>query len=370
MAAEVLSKYYGVNLMKEYTTDGKVKHICLDEEDINEKLIQKLGNKFGAYRKKWDAAQNLEKTSDFPLFLQLDINQDCNFQCPHCMLAHEGDIKKYFSAETISEKEYEELIDEAAKYDCPSISLQGTNEPLLSKNLETQIEYAKKNGFIDIMINTNGSALTKNRALKILKSGLTRIRFSLDAVTEEVFNKVRLGGDFKKVIKNIEVFIDLKKELRQELPVIGVNFCVLSENEHEKDSFVDYWKDKVDFVSIQTFTPPTPEKKWNEFYPKKEKKENFNGFKCPQPFQRLVLRNRDITPCCAWYSRELSLGKVGEISLYDAWNSKEMEDLRRLHSEGKWHENPTCKKCVNSIFRLEEFSEGNIEQTKIINFSK
>ena len=64
----------------------------------------------------------------------------------------------------------------------PINNKQGDNEPFLIKNMEEYIYYAHKKGFIDIMTNTNGSPITANRSKKILDSGLTRIRFSLDAL--------------------------------------------------------------------------------------------------------------------------------------------------------------------------------------------
>ena len=45
---------------------------------------------------------------------------------------------------------------------------QGNNEPFLIKNLHEYIEYAHKKGFIDIILNNNGSALTKKEELKYL----------------------------------------------------------------------------------------------------------------------------------------------------------------------------------------------------------
>jgi len=337
--------------MAKYTTDGKVSHLTKSEDDLNELLINELGSNFKDYREEWDAVNKLEKITEFPLFIQLDTTQKCNFDCPHCMLSDEGGMKKYFSEETINNNEFNLVLDEAKKYNCPSISLQGTNEPLLDKNLEEQIKYAKDNGFIDIMINSNASPLTEKRSRKIIESGLTRIRFSIDAATEKTFEKVRVGGDFNKVKRNILKFIEIKKEMGVALPIVGVSFCVLADNYHEKDDFIDFWREKVDFVSVQRFTPPTPDLKWDKFYPDIGSEEKFENFKCPQPFQRLVIRNKDITPCCTWFSRELSLGEVGKVTLHDAWHSKDMNDLRELHQKGEWYKNPTCKKCVNSIFK-------------------
>ena len=337
--------------MAEYTTDGKVSHLTKTDEDINQILANKLGEPFENYRKQWDLANQFGFVSEFPLFIQLDTVQKCNFDCPHCMLSDEEGMKTYFSKDTISETQFDQIVDEASLYSCPSISLQGTNEPLLSKDLDLQIKKVRDSGFIDIMINSNASPLTEKRARSLLEAGLTRLRFSVDAATEETFNKVRVGGDFNKVRNNIIRFMDIRKELDLDLPVVGVSFCVLAENHHEQEEFVSYWSDKVDYISVQRFTAPTPDLKWERFYPEGANDVPFDEFKCPQPFQRLVIRNKDITPCCTWFSRELSLGEVGKVSLHEAWHSEKMQQLRELHVRGEWYNNPTCKKCVNAIYK-------------------
>ena len=55
--------------VKTYTTDGKVRHKSNDE-DINEKIGKILGNKWIEYRKKWDAVNNFEIQTDFPMFFK------------------------------------------------------------------------------------------------------------------------------------------------------------------------------------------------------------------------------------------------------------------------------------------------------------
>ncbi len=65
-----------------YTTDGKVQHFSKNQE-VNAKLADVIGEKFLAYRRSWDAANRFELETDFPLFLHLDMNQECNLECPH-----------------------------------------------------------------------------------------------------------------------------------------------------------------------------------------------------------------------------------------------------------------------------------------------
>ena len=91
-------------------------------------------------------------------------------------------------------EKYKRIIDEGSEHNCPSVEPQGTNEPLLIKDFEKYLKYAHSKNFIDIMINTNGSALTERRSKQLLDSGITRLRFSLDAATPETYAKIRVGS--------------------------------------------------------------------------------------------------------------------------------------------------------------------------------
>ena len=295
----------------------------------------------------------MEIVTDFPLFLQLDMNQECNYKCPHCIIGHQDEVKEYYEGEYLNFENFKKIVDEGSEYGCPSLSPQGNNEPFLIKNLHEYISYANKKGFIDIMLNNNGSALTPRRSQEILDSGLTRIRFSLDAVTQETYAKVRVGSiNLDRVIKNIETFLELKEKGNYKLPIIGVSFCKIKYNEHEEDKFIDFWKNKVDFLSIQKFMPPTTnKKKYEEYYSSDQYHEKkLEEFKCVQPFQRLTFRNEYMYPCCASFNKDLNLGSIKNKSIHDAWNSDKMNEIREIHKRGEYFKNKTCNDCVDLIY--------------------
>ena len=63
------------------------------------------------------------------------------------------------------------------------------------------IEYAKSKGVIDIMLHTNGTVMDENLAERIVKSGLDRIIFSLDSITKEIYEKIRINANLKILYK-------------------------------------------------------------------------------------------------------------------------------------------------------------------------
>ncbi len=339
---------------QEYTTDGKVTHFS-KEEEINEKLGRIIGEKFVNYRKKWNEVHKLEKVSEFPLFLQIHPDQNCNYKCPHCLIGQKELKKKYYDS-GIDWDIYEKIVFEGEEHGCPSISIQGWNEPLLMKDLEDYIKFASDHGFIDIMFNSNASLLTEQRSRNLLDSGLTRIRFSLDAVTPETYEKVRLRKDYNRVIGNINKFLQLRNEGGYQLPVVGVNFCKISSNEHEVDTFRDFWEDKVDLVSIQTFMPPVLDPIFDQYYSSDQKKGEDNIpslFKCPQPFERVDLHHTAIYPCCYYSNSSMKIGDLLQNTIYDAWNSKKAKAIRDIMRKGEYWKIKTCKDCVTSTFSSE-----------------
>ena len=341
--------------IKLYTTDNRVVHKS-KEENINDKLTRIIGPHFGEYRKKWDQVNAMNLVTDFPMFLHIDLHQYCNYKCPHCNIHNQELLLKQFDGKINLEmdfEKYKKIVDEGAEHNCPSIEPQGTNEPLLIKDFHKYIKYAHDKKYIDIMINSNGSPLTKRRSQELLDSGLTRLRFSLDAATPETYKKVRVGSiPLQKVIKNIETFLELKEKGGYKLPVTGVSMCVIRQNQHERELFQKFWIDKVDMVTFQAFYPPNYEEDFSKFFPddlsiKEKFSEKEESLKCPQPFQRVVIRNDNITACCNTYSNQLTLGKLEDV-IYNAWNGKLAKYLREIHKCGKYYLNATCKKCVEN----------------------
>ena len=347
---------------KLYTTDGKVKWFA-NENDVNEKLCSILGSKFENYREKWNAVNRFELETNFPLFLQIETNQICNLKCPSCPIGVPEAHEKYITTEKMPQEIFERIILEGEKYGCPSVEPQGTNEPLLDQDLEKQIKFASDHGFIDIMLNTNATLLSESRARSMLKSGITRIRFSLDAVTKETYEKVRLGAKYDVTMKNIETFLKIKKEEKYDLPVVGVNFVKQRVNENEEKEFINTWMDKVDFIVVQEFQTPDVDNDYSDFLPTKSdyREKLVTDFRCQQPWQRILVRSTgEICPCCAFFSTDLSLGNIKNNTIHELWNGEEMGNLRQLHKNGNWAENSWCKKCVNGM-------GGNVDSSELLN---
>ena len=149
------------------------------------KIIEKYSDvkKYRLYREEWKRASTLKYIPKYPLQIDFELNYSCNFSCEMCTWSAENTSgrgkKTWFSFEA-----YKEIIDEGIKNGLKAIRLNYINEPLIRRDIIKFIVYAKKVGILDIYLSTNGSLLSQNFILELIKSGLTRLQISIDATTK------------------------------------------------------------------------------------------------------------------------------------------------------------------------------------------
>ncbi len=308
-----------------------------------------IGEPFERYRELWRRAHSLELETDFPLYLSLETQLKCNFRCAMCAYSAPEEIDRQYYPELMSSELFDRIMEEASRYGCPSIGLNVLNEPLLDPHIVERIRKARSAGFIDLRINTNASMLSESMARELAASGLTRLYAGLDALTKETYEKVRIGGDYEKVLHNVQRFLSIRDGGGRKLPIVRVSFVRLSINEHEIPGFMEYWMDKADMVSIQEYMPPVH----NESFLAKHgnTRPMPDSYTCPQPFERLTIKgNGDVFPCCAQYHYKLRLGNLKEAGIHEIWNSRAMRDLRRRMKERTWGSHPVCGPCLRNAY--------------------
>lgn len=304
--------------------------------------------KWKQYRSDYSKASKLEKITTYPLQLDFELNATCNLKCPMCPLSTENNSEKrnnIFPFELFCK-----IIDDGVSKGLKAIKLNYLNEPLLRSDLEKFIFYAKNAGILDIYFSTNAMLLNEERIYSLIESGLDRIQISIDAFSENVYNKMRPGGVFNKVVNNVLKFVEIKNKLNSITPLIRVNFVRTELNECELLEFINFWKDKVDMIGVQEMIKPP--KTTKEFGSKTTSKKPF--FSCSFPYKQLVINAQgEVLPCCTFYGEEMSLGNIFEMyrntKNYDLtlfWLSDQMQKLRKIHKDGKFFKNEICKKCI------------------------
>jgi len=326
-------------------------------EFVNEHLLNKCPpdiepNIWAAFLSQMQGA-NKQEVLSHPVQIDVELNSGCNMKCPFCLHGYEKITNANMSVE-----QYKKIIDEAVKLGVKSLKLNYINEPMLRKDLEECIAYARKAGILNIYMVTNGSLLTESRRKSIIESGITKIFISIDATTEETYNKQRLNGKFKAIVSNVVKLIELRNKMGLEFPIVRVSFLKNTLNIHEASAFKDFWSNKADLIAFQKMDEVPDMDTGLTIVPKEVQTDG-----CTFPFKQVVVDTYGvILPCCKLPGKKLKLGNIKDMSLSNAWNSSKMVELRRIHANGEWVDHPVCYNCITN----KEFNPNSVEKKIII----
>jgi radical SAM protein with 4Fe4S-binding SPASM domain len=290
------------------------------------------------FRAAMHKANEYDHQDSGPIQIDLELNGTCNMACPFCI---HGFGEQTALNKNISLDQAKQILLQAKQLGAYSLKLNYINEPLLRNDLEDVIKYARQVGFVNVYLVTNGSLLTEKRRRSILEAGLTRIYISIDAATEETYNKQRKNGLYKTVVENVRQLVKLRSEIGLTFPLVRVSFLKNSINIHEAIEFFDQWKNIADLIAFQTMNEVPSHQTGLAI-------ESFaNPKPCDFPFKQLVIDHEgNILPCCKLPGRNLKIGSINSMSIQEAWQSEKMQTLRDLHKNGLWHQNPICKSCL------------------------
>ncbi len=318
---------------------------------IHQKTIDYLESdedkkKYAEYRDKFEKASNFKKVYNYPIHIDLEIDNICNYACSFCPIGQpDTELGKWYQKkQEIPKEKIFQIIDECKNIGVNSIQFSLVNEPLANKNIFEILKYTTSKKFEDVFIVSNGSLLDEKRALKLLDTNITKIQFSLDAFKASTyeknrFTKVKKPGLYEKVKNNILNFINLRNKLGKKFPLVRVSFIELEENLDEISDFDKFWSNKVDAIHYQKLTDY------------KKKIINFDEFKdkirCNMSNFRLSIKaDGNVRPCCVGYGEQILIGNIYKNSLKEIWNSKLFKDFQKMHYDYKSYENPSCKKCL------------------------
>ncbi len=296
-----------------------------------ENLFNKNDEKFIEYRRRWEEQPITFGIGDFPLFIDIEVTNKCNLRCPFCSTTISGNRnKKGF----ISKENVEKIIDEGSNNGLYGVKFNVRGEPLLNKNIDYFVEYAKRKGLIDVYFNTNALLLTEEMSNRLIDAGLDRISISFEGYTKEVYEQNRVGSNYEKVLKNIEKLRSIKNRLNVQHPKIRVQTIEINDSFSIK-GYQNFWKDKVEEVAFLDYKDMGV-----------KNKGVISSWICPQLWQRMaVLWDGTILPCNHDDELLINLGNIKNISIKESWNSDKLNNLRDKHKKKLSHNIKACNGC-------------------------
>jgi MoaA/NifB/PqqE/SkfB family radical SAM enzyme len=214
---------------------------------------------------------------------------------------------------------------------------------ILGDKLVEYVRYAKNKGLKDVVFNSNGQLLTEDLSRKLLEAGLDGIYVGMDAFSEAVYDKLRVGGKFDRVVGNVNSFIELEKKMNVSPERMYVQFVEMPENRHEMAAFSDYWTDRGAIVKIRPMVSWAGRIRAANLDPQKER------FPCYWIMQNISITSTgDVSLCAVDMERAFHGGSVKERSIEDVWRNGPLSEIRRMHLEREWERLPfLCRECLD-----------------------
>lgn len=116
-------------------------------------------------------------------------------------------------------------------------SFHGYGEAFLNHHLEEYVRQGKKDGLTATIL-TNGTLMREKRARALVDAGLDVMAISFDGASKEVFEDIRRGASYDRVVDNLKTVVRLRSESGKGLPVIQIHFTASNKNIHELPALV------------------------------------------------------------------------------------------------------------------------------------
>lgn len=207
-------------------------------------FIEKGTNSF------YDLEREYKIMDENPKVLALGYDYTCNLKCKTCrddFRVADGEKKEKIF-------ELSKLIEDDILDKCDFLIAAGDGEVLLSKAYEKIYMSEKAKDIKLIRLLSNGLLFNEKKwnNIKKGKNGKILLTVSIDAAKASTYRKIRCGGDFETLKKNMEYASFLRRN--NELAYFRINFVVQKNNYQEMADFVqwgiDLGCDEVFFTKI------------------------------------------------------------------------------------------------------------------------
>jgi MoaA/NifB/PqqE/SkfB family radical SAM enzyme len=286
----------------------------------------------------------------FPQLLSVELTTICNSKCIMCPRRHLKRPLKHMSKQL-----FEKIIQDCIKKPLKKINFFWFGDPLCHPQITKFLRYArgklKKTKFY---VSTNAELLTKDKADEILsKKLLDVINFDIDGYSKQTYEKIRIGLDFDKVVRNVCYFIEKRKRLKLKKPEIRLTIIKMKQTEHEIEPFKKHWRklaDKVEVTDYNTWLGAMPDKNIGGTLEHSQK--NFFNYPCRHPWYEMVIASDGSAGlCCLDYNLTAPLGNVKDKTIQQIWQGKTIERYRNLLLNLQYEKIAPCAKCNNYIYQ-------------------
>ena len=341
-----------------------------------------------ALRRLHESGRLREVVEQRPFNLEMDIVNKCNLRCVMCMMSHPSHFEQPLRRFPL--ERFEQLADEIF-WHVNALSFTYGAEPLLHPQFAQFVEIAGRYRIPRVYAISNGQLLTEPIVRAAVEHRMHALTISVDAACRETYERIRVGGDWERLMANLRMLQRIKKEVGSERPHVELAFVMMRSNIRELPRFVELahelgagsatanhmvpfqplatagescWRIKEttnemlrrarDTAARLGLPFPSPQL-FGEAVRRDPAANGVDRFglpvsastrqrgHCPFPWHFAAIDMRgDIVPC-GWWNGSVAMGNIGRDSFLSIWNNDAYRRLRAEHREGSLC--ATCQRC-------------------------
>lgn len=233
------------------------------------------------------------------------------------------------------------VLEEISKIPDIRLTLAGVGDPLLHPQVSQIVQVAQKAGVKAISIETDLLEASAPLLQWLGASGVDVISVHMPAVSVGTYQAVMGTEGLLKVLENLKIVLACRQMTSAAMPLVVPLFAKCRQNLAEMEAWYDQWL--MALGSAVIFSPETyvglmPETAVADMAPDRRRS-------CRRIDNRLmVLCDGTIIPCEMDIMGKMSLGRVGQVRLSDAWNGG-IEPMRQAHGALELSQYPACLAC-------------------------
>lgn len=267
---------------------------------------------------KKDLEKGIEKyDSRFPLNIYVEPTNICNLNCKFC---YRDNIEREINY--LSLYAFNNIINKLPKGSV--ITFTGNGEPLMNINTYEMISIANTKGFKTRII-TNGTALNKKNAKKLIDSNITNVVFSFDSIDKDTYEKLRVNSKYFDTLKNILYFIKLARDNNKNIFITISSVQSPEVIRYNKNSKIFWSEIPIDNYFEAKLLNIHGESKMNN---KIEKEEEYDI--CTNPWITMKVNSDASTNICALdINGTYNVGSFKNSNFNEIYNSQDSKKLRK-----------------------------------------
>jgi radical SAM protein with 4Fe4S-binding SPASM domain len=194
--------------------------------------------------------------------IYLEPTNLCNLNCSTCIRRDWRDPQGMMEMET-----YEHLIRQLPDLrTVRTLHFGGYGEPLLHPEIERMLRMAKEAGRKTELI-TNALLLDHPMAEKLVDARLDTLIFSVDGVSPETYEAIRVGASFASFKENVATLARVKSQKGRVRPQIGLEFVVMKQNIQDLERLLSFSHEmEASFLILNNLLPHTEAMKDQTLY--------------------------------------------------------------------------------------------------------